>query len=436
MADDRISLPQLDLAALPGPETIQRRQLANGITLLVRENFASPSIVLSGFLPVGSLAETEETAGLAYLTALALMRGTAQHTFSEIFESLESIGARLNIGAGVHSTTFHGKSLAEDLGLMLSVLAEVLSSPAFPRQEIERLKAQHLTSLTIREQDTGAQAEMAFDALVYAGHPYRLPTDGTLASVTGLQPADLRRFHRRYYGPEGMVLAIVGALPAEHIMQLAQGAFDSWPVKKRPSIPPLPDLKPLRSTKRSTVRLPGKQQSDLIIGAAGPSRQDPDFLSAALGNNILGRFGMMGRIGDVVRVSAGLAYYAYSLVSGGLGPGPWQVIAGINPSNEEQAIDLIVKEIRRFTSKRVGTQELLENKANFIGRLPMQLESNEGVAGALSHIERYDLGLDYYQRYPALIRAITRDQVLETARRFLDPQRLAVVIAGPKEGSH
>lgn len=431
LAKVSFDLPQLDLSALPGPETIRRRQLSNGITLLVRENFASPSVVLSGFLPVGSLVETEQTAGLAYLTALGLMRGTKQHSFSQIFESLESIGANLNVSAGVHSTSFHGKSLAEDLGLLLGLLAEVLSSASFPKLEIERLKAQHLTSLTIREQDTGAQAELAFDALVYAKHPYRLPTDGTLASVAGLQATDLRRFHRSYYCPQGMVLAIVGAVPANQAMQLAEDALSSWQVRDVQPMPLLPPVKPLRSTKRASVRLPGKQQSDLIIGVAGPSRQDEDFLPAALGNSILGRFGMMGRIGDAVRVSAGLAYYAYSLVSGGLGPGPWQVIAGVNPTNEQKAIEIILKEIRRFTSRRVGSKELLENKANFIGRLPMQLESNEGVAGSLAHIERYHLGLDYYQRYPALIASITGSQILEAAQRYLDPDRLAIVVAGP-----
>jgi len=431
MAKKSFSLPRLDLAALPGPETIQRRELPNGITLLVRENFASPSVVLSGYLPVGSLAEDEEHAGLAYLTALALLRGTQQQSFSEIFEALESIGARLNIGAGVHSTSFHGKSLAEDLPLLLSLLAQALGSPSFPRQEVERLKAQHLTSLTIRAQDTGAQAELAFDAVVYKGHPYRLPSDGTLESVATLTAADMRRFHRSYYSPQGMVLAIVGAIRAEQALELATAGFGAWQVKNVKAIPALPALKPLKKEQRKSVRLPGKQQSDLIIGAAGPSRADEDFLAAALGNNILGRFGMMGRIGDAVRVSAGLAYYAYSLVSGGLGPGPWQVVAGINPANETLAIELILKELRRFTSRRVAADELLENKANFIGRLPMQLESNEGVAGALAHIERYGLGLDYYQRYPERIAAITRQDVLRAARRFLDPERLAIVVAGP-----
>ena len=198
-------------------------------------------------------------------------------------------------------------------------------------------------------------------------------------------------------------------------------------------MPALPPLRPLKAIRRKVIRLAGKQQSDIIIGAAGPHRQDEYFLPAVLGNNVLGRFGMMGRIGESVRVSAGLAYYAYSLVTGGLGPGPWQVIAGVNPQNEEKAIELIFGEIRRFVEAGVSRTELLENQANFIGRLPMQLESNEGVAGALTHIERYQLGLDYYQRYPELMASITREQVREAAERFLNPERLAVAIAGPKE---
>jgi zinc protease len=92
---------------------------------------------------------------------------------------------------------------------------------------------------------------------------------------------------------------------------------------------------------------------------------------------------------------------------------------------------LIKIEIDRFVSERVTKEEIMESQANIIGRLPLQLESNEGVAGALTHMERYQLGLDYYQRYPRLVGEITRDQIMQTARRFLDPDRLAIAIAGP-----
>jgi zinc protease len=142
---------------------------------------------------------------------------------------------------------------------------------------------------------------------------------------------------------------------------------------------------------------------------------------------------MYGRIGSQVREAAGLAYYAFSSIAGGPGPGAWKAVAGVNPANVEFAIDLIRDEFRKFLTDGVTLEELSDNQANFIGSLPLQLESNEGVAGALIHLERYDLELDYYQQYPELIASITRKQVLESARRFLSPDNLVVVVAGPAE---
>ena len=427
-------LPHLDLAALPGPDTIRREELPNGVVLLIRENFSSPSVVLSGYLPAGALANTADTAGLAFMTAIAMTRGTQTRSFQQIFESIESIGARLSLHGGTHTTAFQGKALAEDLSLLLELLDDVLQNPSFPKPEFERLRAQQLTALAIREQDTGARAQMAFDTLVYPDHPYELSTNGYVETISELTTADLRRFHREYFGPSGLVITIVGAVKAEKVLDLVASTLGHWKAKKRREMPNLPILKPLKKSKRVEVRLDGKVQSELVIGAAGPSRYDEGYLAAAMGNSVLGRFGLMGRIGEAVRVSAGLAYYAYSAISGGPGPGPWQVVAGVNPKDENRAIEIVQKEIKRFTSRRVSEEELFENKANFIGRLPMQLESNEGVAGAISHIERYGLGLDYYQRYQDLIAGITRDQVLAVGKRFLDLERLAVAISGPDGG--
>ncbi len=168
-----------------------------------------------------------------------------------------------------------------------------------------------------------------------------------------------------------------------------------------------------------------------MIGGVGPSRYDPDYLAAALANSILGRFGLMGRLGDVVRASAGLAYSVASSLAGGPGPGPWLVLAGVAPANVDRAIDLIRREIRRFVQDGVSPRELSDNQANFIGRLPLQMESNEGVAGALVNMERFRLGLDYFQRYPELVASITREQVLATSRRFLEPDLMAIAVAGP-----
>jgi len=132
-----------------------------------------------------------------------------------------------------------------------------------------------------------------------------------------------------------------------------------------------------------------------------------------------------------VREQAGLAYYAFSSVSGGVGPGAWYVSAGVNPTNIDTAIDLIKKEITRFVNEPVTDEELADSKTNFIGRLPLSLETNNGVVSALINLEKFDLGLDYYERYAELVQAITAEEVLETAQRYLDPDRLGIAVAGP-----
>jgi zinc protease len=154
-------------------------------------------------------------------------------------------------------------------------------------------------------------------------------------------------------------------------------------------------------------------------------------MAASLGNSILGKFGLMGRIGDSVREKSGLAYYAYSSLSAGRGPGAWYVSAGVNPSNIEKAIDLIIKELETFIESGVTEEELLDNQTNYIGSLPLSLQSNSGVAGALLNIERYDLGLDYYRQYPDLVRAVTRDDILTVAQKYIEPHRLVIATAGP-----
>ncbi len=431
MPERRPGLPTLDVRSLPGPETIQRRVLPNGVTILARENFSSPSVVLSGSLTAGALDESRDQAGLADLTASGLMRGTASHSFEKIYESIESLGASLAFGAGTHSTSFRGKSLAEDLRVLLALASECLRSPEFPKAQMTRLRAEKLTALSIRGQDTGSIAQLTFDELLYGDHPYSLPSDGYRETVASLTRETVRAFHRRTYGPRVMLLAVVGAVRAEEALDAVQAVFGDWQNPRQSVQAAIPPVTGLTGIVRRDRALPGKSQSDVVIGGVGPSRYDPDYLAAALGNSILGRFGLMGRLGDVVRASAGLAYSVASSLAGGHGPGPWQVMAGVAPANVERAIDLIRQEIRRFVQDGVSSHELRDNQANFIGRLPIQMESNEGVAASLVNMERFCLGLDYYQRYPDLVASITRDQVLATARRFLEPDLMAIAVAGP-----
>ena len=228
-----------------------------------------------------------------------------------------------------------------------------------------------------------------------------------------------------------MVIAIVGAVEPEDAVRQVKRALGGWQVKGQKESPELPPLKSLKKTVSKHHRIKGKSQSDLIIGTNGPRRRDPEFMSASIGNNILGQFGMMGRIGDVVREKSGLAYYAYSSLSAGLGPGSWEVSAGVNPQNVKKASELIRDELKRFVQEGVTAEELTDTKANFVGRLPLSLESNGGVASALLNIERHNLDLDYYRRYAGLVNEVTAEDVLNTARKFIDPDKLVIVVAGP-----
>ena len=421
----------VDHRSLPGPDDIYREALPNGIVVLARSNFSSPSVTISGYLRSGSLMDPSKKLGLADFATSALMRGTAKHSFDELYNELESVGASLGFDSGMNSTGFHGHGLSEDLSLLLSLFSEVMREPTFPKTEVEKLRHHLLTGLAIRAQDTADMADLTFDEILYKGHPYARSEDGNPTTIKAITRADLVSYHRQAFGPRGMVVAVVGAVEPKKAAALVRRALGDWKNPSQQDLPPLPPVKRLNATVKRHHTIHEKSQSDLVIGTNGPRRKDPDHMAAALGNNVLGQFGMMGRIGKSVREKSGLAYYAYSNLSAGVGPGSWTVSAGVNPRNLEKATDLIIKELERFVKHGVTKEELSDSQANFIGRLPLSFESNSGVAGALVNIERHELGLDYYQLYDGTVRAARRDEVVEVARKYIDPERLAVATAGP-----
>jgi zinc protease len=418
---------------IPGPETITRVVLDNGITVLAYENYAAQSVVIAGAVKAGSLHESQQHNGLASLTAGALMRGTLHRDFDAIHASLEDIGADLDIGAGTHSVGFNGKALAEDLPVLVSILADSLRCPVFPADQVERLRGEILTGLQYREQDTRYRANRAFrEALYPPEHPYRYSTRGTLQSLPAIPLEAVRAFHQRHYGPAGMIVVIVGAVPAAQAVDIVRAHLGDWTNPDQPPNPPLPELAPLAEVRRAAVTLAGKTQSDIVMGVPGPSRFSEDYRAALLANSILGQFGMMGRIGDEVREKLGLAYYAYSSIEGGHGPGPWSVSAGVNPANVSLAVESIVKEIRRIVSEPVSDEDLADNKSFFTGQLPLQLESSEGLAGSILSMEMYQLGLDYLLTVRDRINALTKEELLAAAARYWNPDAFALAVAGPE----
>ena len=174
------------LHSLPGADDIHRVELPNGIVVLARANFNSPSVVISGYLHAGGLLDPDEKLGLADFVSSALMRGTQRRDFQNLYDELESVGASFGYNSGTHYTGFGGRSLVEDLPLLLEVMVDTLQNPTFPMDQVEKLRAQMLTSLAIRSQDTSDMASLTFDELLFDGHPYSRADEGWPETVQAI----------------------------------------------------------------------------------------------------------------------------------------------------------------------------------------------------------------------------------------------------------
>lgn len=417
--------------SFPSPETITRAELPNGVTVLAYETHGSPSVVVSGYLWAGAVSEPRSQAGLANLTAGLLTRGTDTHSFSQINDALESVGAQLGLGSATHTVGFGGKALAEDLDLLLGILADCLRNPTFPEREVEKLRGQILTGLERRAHDTRQMARLAFDELLYPDHPYGTSVDGYPDTVRNLERQEVVHYYADRYSPQGMVISIVGAVPAQMVVDRVQETLGSWDAPHAGPNRSIPPAVGLDGQRRRSVPIEGKTQADIVLGWPAMARSHPDFLKAHLANTVLGVFGMMGRLGDSVRDEGGLAYYAYSRLEAGLGAGPWLAIAGVNPANVGRAIDAILHEVQRLRDEPVPEDELADSQAYLTGSMPLHLETNEGISATLLQMERHELGLDYLQRYEGLVRAITAQDVQKVARTYLDPEVYALAVAGP-----
>lgn len=408
-----------------------RHLLPNGLVALIQRNPATPTVSVRGELRVGAAHEPAAQSGLAVFTGAALIRGAGGRSFQQIVAETEERGCSVNAGGGLHTSGFGGKALVEDLPLVLEILADMLTAPSFPAQEVERLRGQILMGLRESEQETGTQASRAARELLYPPeHPYSRLSGGTAATVQALTRDDLAAFHARYH-PAGGAVAIVGDVEPAAVIEALERRLGSWSPAGAPPRLDLPQVPPLTELRRRDIPMPGKVQSDVIWAVHGLSRSSPDYYPAMMANMVLGRLGMGGRLGENVRENQGMAYYCYSGLEADMGAGPWSAVAGVSPANVERAVTAILHEVAQFAAEGPTEQELSDARDFLTGSLVLGLETNDGIAGTLLAIERYGLGLDYIDRYPALIGAITHEQIVEAARRYLSTERYVLTVAGP-----
>jgi zinc protease len=413
----------------------ERFAFRNGMVLLHNRAAANPSVVVRALIRAGASRETPGDAGLASMTGRMLRQGTQNIDKNALAEELDGMGAGLSVDVGYALVAVSIKCLSGDFLRALEIISELLRRPTFPETELERLRGQVLTDLREMEDNTRFVAERTWRELAYpATHPYHRLTVGTAESVQRMQRSALGAFLEAWYGPNQTTLIVVGDVPFDQAAEAAERAFESWPTARTEHVEstlPASDLPPQELRE---VPMVGKTQADIVVGLPTLDRASPDYYALSFANHILGRIYFMGRFGEKVRDEQGLAYYAYSELGAGYGRGSWLMRAGVNPRNLDKALASIDTELRRFLAEGPTNAEQSDGVSSLLGSLPRQLETNEGAAAVIGEIELYDLGLDYLERYPDIVRSLSRDQVTETARQWIKPEHLVTAIAGPPRG--
>jgi len=411
-------------AANPGAH---REVLPNGIVLLVSERPAVPIVITRLYTRAGAALDPPGKEGLANLTGALLSRGTAKQTGPELDAKIEFVGGSLEVGAGRDGMSASLSVLKKDITLGLDLLQEVILSPSFPEAEFKRKLARIQAEIKQSEENPDAVASKALTKLVYPGHPYGRPTEGTLESVARLTRDDVVSFHRDFMRPDTTIIAVVGAITVDEARREILSRFGAWrpPATTPPSVP-FATPPPAPTEERIERAL---TQATLLFGRQAVRRSNPDYFPLVVANYILGG-GSTGRLYARVREEGGLAYSVGSYISRGKYGASAVVSAQTRTAEVKRVIDLIREEQARMGREPVSDRELDLAKSYLIGSFPLRLDTSGKVADFLVDVEEHGLGLDYAARYIERIRQVTAADVQRVATTYFRPDTFSLVIVG------
>jgi zinc protease len=399
--------------------------------VVLRVNPANPTVAIHGLVKAGAIYDAAEKGGLSSFVAAMLDRGTANRTALDQAEALESIGASLRYDGGPETATFSGNALAEDIGTVLAVLADALRNPAFAPDQIEKARDEQIIRVKVAEENTAFVASKVANEILFSpGHPFHHSPIGTEASLGAIARDDLTSFHAAHYGPNTVVLVLVGDIDPRATIEQVTQSFGDWRKLESPAPFAVPRIAPPDRAERRTVRMEGKSQVDVVYALPGLSRTDPDYYPAMIMNYLLGGSSLSSRLMDNLRDKQGLVYGVYSNLNAGIGAGPIQIRAGTNPANADRTAKEIWTQVKQMHEAGPTPTELGEAKSYMTGVFPVRLETNSGVAAQLLGAELYELGIDYIERYVAIINSVSLEEVRAAARKYLGPRGYALAIAG------
>jgi zinc protease len=421
----------------PGPSrplqiaTPASATLSNGLTLILSERRGLPVVAASLVLKTGSDANPLDKPGLANFVAAMLDEGTAARDALQIADEVARLGANLNTGSSMDATTVSARSLTKNFPAVLDLVADVTLRPSFPAAEIERQRTQRLGQL-VQQRDAPALVAATVQAAVLYGpkHPYGYTEIGTESSVKSITREDMTAFWKQNFVPNNAALVVAGDISMNELRALADKAFGAWP--RGTPVRPALGTPATTASRVVIVDKPGSPQTQLRVVSIGAPRSSPDYRALQVMNMALGGL-FSSRINMNLREQHGYSYGTYSQFVFRRGAGPFQVAGGVRTDATAPAVTEIFKEIQGMTATPLGAEELTKAKDSLANSLPGDFETSLDAVSNFSTLFVYDLGLDYYTRFAQQVNAVTADQALDVARRYLVPGRMVVVAVGDRK---
>ena len=404
-----------------------REVLPNGLVLLVAERPSVPIVAVRMFMRAGAVLDPRDRAGLANLTGLLLTRGTAKHSGPDIDDAIEFVGGSLEARAARDGMIASLSVLKKDLVLGLDLLAEVVLSPTFPEAELKRRAAQIQAAIKRSEEDPGTVAARGLARLVYPGHPYGTPVEGTIESVGKLTRDDVVPFYREHVRPDTAIVAVVGDVTVEEARSHVLARFGGWapPAAAAPTVLSATAGAPPQAQTISRELT----QATILLGRQAIRQVDPDYFPLAVASYVLGG-GSASRLYGRVRDEGGLAYAVFSYVAPGRYGASFGVSAQTRVGEVPRVTDILREELARLGREPVSDDELRLAKDYLVGSFPLRLDTTAKVADFILAIEEQGLGLDYADRYKAGVARVAVADVQRVAAKFFAPDTLNQVVVG------
>ena len=417
------------------PEAAKYRvQLKSGAIAYVAADPELPLVNISILVHTGSYLEPAGKEGLAGITGYLLARGgTKSKSAEDLEERLAFLAAQLNSGIGENSGSVSLNLLSKDLDEGLGILREVLTAPRFQDDKIDLRKEQIIQSMKQRN-DESANIESREAGFLAFGENFWSNHHSTEASVKSLTHADLDEFHQKWFHPDNFVLAVSGDFDRDVMIQKLETLFANWPFAgQKPS--PIPTN---TSFAAPGIYLVDKDvnQGRVSMMLPGIRRDNPDYFTILIMNDILGGGGFTSHIMSSVRSDEGLAYSAYSSFQGGIYY-PLVFSAGFQSKSRTvaYAASIVLNEIKKMRDNPPTAQELEVSKKGYIDRFPNTFATKAQIVSVLAQEEftgRYGQDPNFYKNFRSKVQAITAADIQRVAKKYLTPDKLAILIVGQK----